>query len=124
MGLNCFNSKLGTSQGRIPSGEDFVFVLGDEQPGEFHDIKIGDYAEVVQETDLTGVNLLRVSGNMQIPESTPSDFKWVVSIVIDDLPYVRLTSLSGHSRNITDMAANVSKLSGIHRVGVRLTLST
>ena len=99
-------------------------MLGDEQPGEFHEIKIGDFAEVVQETDLTGVSLVRLSGNIHIPESTPPDLKWVVSITIDDIPYSRLTCLPGHSREIGDMAANVSKLTGIHRVGVRLILAT
>ena len=44
------------------------------------------------------------------------------SIVVDGTKRATATAKPGRSRTLTDLAANVSKLSGVHQVGVRLEL--
>ena len=108
MELGAFTSRLGVGQGRIeprsivaPSG-DYVFVLGEDEPGRFFELDAGDRAEVVQDTDLTSVDLVRAWLRLRVA--------------------ARATCPAGRERVLTDLAANVSKLSGTHQVGVRLEL--
>ena len=76
MALTAFTSRLGSSQGRLPSGTApdgrFVFVLGDLEPGHVAELAPGDYVEVSEVTDLTGV-LVRVWLRLWVPESTPQN---------------------------------------------------
>jgi hypothetical protein len=121
--FDAFSARLGLSQGRIEEEtEDHVFVLGDIEPGYFHDLEPGDRAEVVQETDLTDIHLVRTGLKMSVPENLPSSLTWEVSIIVDGTKRARATCPSGRAREITDLAANVSKMSGVHSVGVRLQL--
>ena len=126
--LTAFQARLGIGQGRIapantapPSG-DHVFVLGDDEPGRVFELAPGDRAEVVQDTDLTGVDLVRANLRLRVPESLPSGLAWEVSIVVDGATMARATCPAGRERSLTDLAANVSKMSGMHQVGVRLEL--
>ena len=128
MELDAFTSRLGLGQGRIqpqgaivPSG-DYVFVIGDDEPGRFFELDAGDRAEVVQDTDLTSVDLVRAWLRLNVPAGLPGGLAWEASIVVDGTKYARATCLPGREREITDLAANVSKLAGIHNVGVRLEL--
>ena len=128
MELGAFTSRLGVGQGRIepqsivaPSG-DYVFVLGEDEPGRFFELDAGDLAEVVQDTDLTSVDLVRAWLRLRVPESLPAGFAWEAAIMVDGVKQARATCPPGRERVLTDLAANVSKLTGVHQVGVRLEL--
>ena len=128
MELDAFRSRLGVGQGRIqplgaapPSG-DYVFVLGDDEAGRVFELVAGDHAEVVQDTDLTGVDLVRANLRLRVPASLPAGLAWEVSMIVDGAKRARATCLPGRERVLTDLAANVSKLAGVHPVGVRLEL--
>lgn len=74
--LNPFVAKYGISQGRIkprfytPTDGEYVFVLGSEDP-DMYDMKVGDYVEVHQDLDMTGINLIRLDTGFIQPESMP-----------------------------------------------------
>ena len=128
MELGAFTSRLGLGQGRIqpqgiiaPSG-DYVFVLGDDEPGCFFELDAGDRAEMVQDTDLTSVDLVRAWLRLRVPASLPPGLAWEVSITVDGTKAARATCMPGRERLLTDLAANVSKLTGVHQVGVRFEL--
>lgn len=121
MNLAAFNSRLGMSQGRIPLDEtDCVFVLGDDVPGYFHTLEKGDYAQVIQDIDLTDINVVQTELTVKVPDSTPSTIGFELSIVVDDTKMATTICLTGQDRRITDLTANVSKSTGVHSVGVRL----
>lgn len=128
MELTAFDRRLGLGQGRIapagarPASGDFVFVLGDDAPGHRYDLAPGDHAEVVQGVDLTGVDLVRAHLRLRIPAGVPDGLAWEASIVVDGVKRATVTARPGRERDITDLAANVSKLAGGHAAGVRLEL--
>ena len=126
MALTAFTSRLGSSQGRIPQGSaapgEYLFALGDAESRHFAELAVGDYAQVTQTTDLTGVSLIRVNLALSVPASTPAGFVWKASIFVDSTRFASTSAAVGRGRAVTDLTANVSKLSGIHEVGVRLEL--
>jgi hypothetical protein len=128
MALTAFTSRLGVGQGRIrpehapPSSGQFAFVLGEDQPGRFFELAPGDHAEVTQAVDLTDVDFVRASLRLRVPKSLPMGVAWEASIGVDGVPLARARAGRGRERVLTDLAANVSKLSGVHTVGVRLEL--
>lgn len=128
MELDAFRSRLGVGQGRIvpanatPASGDYVFVLGDDEAGRLFELAPGDRAEVVQDTDLTDVDLVRAHLRLRVPASVPAGLSWEVSMVVDGAKLARATCPPGRERDLTDLAANVSKLAGVHQVGVRLEL--
>ncbi len=121
--LDAFRTNLGVTQGRVEVAPDELrFVLGDLEPGRPFDLVTGDFAEVVQTTDLTGITLVRVRLTLRAPAGIPAGSAWEASIVVDGAKLARIACESGRTRAITDLAANVSKLTGAHEVGVRLEL--
>lgn len=126
MALTAFTSRLGRGQGRLATPKatngDYAFVLGDDEVGRFFELAPGDHAEVTQETDLTGVMLVRALLRLRVPASTPAGLAWEASIVVDGGKLAAMRARPGRERLVTDLAANVSKLSGLHTVGVRLEL--
>jgi len=128
MELDAFTSRLGLGQGRIrpasltPGSGEYAFVLGEDEPGRLFELAVGDHAEVLQDTDLTDVDLVRAHLGLRVPASVPAGFAWEASIVVDGTKRATATAKPGRSRTLTDLAANVSKLSGVHQVGVRLEL--
>jgi len=128
MALSAFTSRLGRGQGRLATpkatGRDYAFVLGDDEPGRLFELAPGDHAEVTQDTDLTGVMLVRALLRLRVPSSTPAEFAWEASIIVDGTKHARMRAKAGRERLVTDLAANVSKLSGLHTIGVRLELVT
>jgi len=133
--LTAFDCRLGVSQGRLPrealaSGSgppapgsgDFVFVLGDVEPGRRYDLDLGDHAEVVQAVDLTGADLVRALLHLRVPADVPAGLAWEASLIVDGVRQARARCRPGCTRTLTDLAANVSKLAGVHQVGVRLQL--
>ena len=127
MALTAFTSRLGRGQGRLltskATGGDYAFVLGEDEP-RFFELGLGDHAEVTQSTDLTGVKLVRALLRLRVPASTPAGLAWEASLVVDGTALARMRAKPGRERLVTDLAANVSKLSGVHTVGVRLELVT
>ena len=119
MELTAFTCRLGDSQGRLRPG---AFVLGDDEPGRFSELALGDFIEVTQSADLTGVTLVKSAMLLRIPKSLPAGFAWEVSIIVDGAKYASLRAKPGRQRAVTDLAANVSKQAGLHVVGVRLDL--
>jgi hypothetical protein len=128
MALTAFTSRLGRGQGRLltpkATGGDYAFVLGDDEAGRFFELAPGDHAEVTQQTDLTGVMLVRALLRLRVPASTPAGLAWEASILVDGTKLARMQARPGRERLVTDLAANVSKLSGLHTIGVRLELVT
>lgn len=119
MELTAFTSRLGEGQGRLGPG---VFVLGDDEPGRFFELALGDHVEVTQPADLTGVTLVTSAMALRVPKLLPAGFAWEVSLVVDGVKSASLRARPGLERLVTDLAANVSKLTGLHVVGVRLEL--
>lgn len=128
MALTAFTSRLGQGQGRIrpvnaaPISGDYLFALGEDEPGRFFELAPGDHAEVMQAVDLTGVALVRAQLRLRVPASLPLGLAWEAALVVDGAKYARVQSRPGRERLVTDLAANVSKLSGVHTIGVRLEL--
>ena len=130
MTLTAFDYRIGLGQGRLqrygstPGSGDFVFVIGDTdvEPGRRYDLAPGDLGEVTQQVDLTGADLVRALLHLRVPDDVPAGLAWEVSITIDGAKTARATCRAGRDRTMTDLAANVSKLAGVHQVGVRLQL--
>ena len=107
MDLTAFNSRIGISQGRIPlDNTDFVFVLGDDVPGYFHNLEGGDHAQVVQDLDLTDVNIVQTELTVKVPDSTPETigFELVVPTLMNEAIVLGLlppheTGRLGHMMN-------------------------
>lgn len=128
MELDAFTSRLGIGQGRVqpahataPSG-DFVFVLGEDEPGRFFELEPGDHADVTQDADVTDEDVVRAVLRLRVSRSLPPGLAWEVSLLIDGTKVARATCKPGQTRVLTDLTANVSKLSGVHAIGVRLEL--
>ncbi|NTX51838.1 hypothetical protein [Myxococcus sp. CA039A] len=128
MALNAFTSRLGLGQGRIrpqrttPASGEYLFVLGDEEPGRRFELAPGDFAEVTQPVDITDVALVRAALRLHVRSAALAGLAWEASLVVDGVKYARCLGRPGRERLVGDMAANVSKLSGVHTVGVRLEL--
>ena len=128
MALTAFNSRLGRGQGRLAppraTGGEAAVVLGDAEPGRLFELAPGDHAEVTQQTDLTGVMLVRALLRLRVPASIPPGLAWEASIIVDGNKLAFMRAKPGRERLVTDLAANVSKLSGLHTIGVRRELVT
>jgi hypothetical protein len=128
MELDAFTSRLGLGQGRVqpvmvpPGGGDWAFVLGEDEASRFFELTEGDHADVVQDTDLTGVAFVRAHVALRVPAGLPVTLAWEASIIVDGAKLATFTAKPGRLRTFTDLAANVSKLSGLHQIGVRLEL--
>ncbi len=126
--LSVFTARLGIGQGRIrpvapqPPGGAHVFVIGDDETGWRGELAPGDHGQVVQQVDVTGVDLVRAALHLRVPADLPTSLTWEASLAVDGVKRARATCPAGRERTLTDMAANVSKLSGVHEVGVRLEL--
>ena len=123
MDLDAFTSRLGDGQGRLaaPDGE-ITFVLGDAEPGRLFELRPGDHVEVTQTTDLTGIALVRAVVRLRVAKGLAADLAWEVAVLVDGVKRAGTTCSAGRTRTIGDLAANVSKLSGVHDIGVRLEL--
>jgi hypothetical protein len=117
--VDAFTARLGVSEGRVVQGDGtIVFVLGDLEPGRLHDLSPGDYVELAQTADLTGVLLVRARGTL----GAPAVGRWRASLRIGGTEVATLLGWPGRTRTVTDLAANVSAATGPTEVAVRLTL--
>ena len=118
--MDAFTARLGVSEGRVTDATgDVVFVLGDLEPGWFHDLVVGDYVEVAQTADLTGIALVRARGTFRAPAAGA----WRLALRVGGLEVAGLAGWPGRTRAVTDLAANVSAASGPTEVAIRLTLT-
>ena len=128
MAFSPFDAALGARQGRLQAmgpvqgPASHVYVLGSDLPGYSHQLAIGDYAEVRQEVDLTGMDLVRAYIRMRNAKELPAGVNWQVSMAVGGVKMASMIVAPGRSRARRDMAANVSKLGGLHTVGLRLEL--
>jgi len=128
MAFTPFDAALGTRQGRLapvgfePTSGDFAFVLGSDRAGDIHDFEIGDHAEVQQDVDVTSDNFIRASIRLRNPGAVPAGVNWEASITVGGVKKTSMLLAPGRTRDRVDMAANVSKLSGVQTVGLRLEL--
>lgn len=128
MEFDAFTARQGTGQGRIVpkntislSG-DYVFALGDDEANRFFNLAAGDHAEVIQDVDLTDHDIVRTNLHVRVPSSLSHGYAWEISIVVDGVKMVTVTCRPGRERMLMDVAANTSKMTGIHQVGVRFEL--
>lgn len=123
MELDAFRSHLGEGQGRVPTADGgHVFILGDASGGREAQLTEGDFAEVAQDVDVTGADVVRVWLRLRVPADVPPHLAWVASITVNGRVVSRATARPGSTRDLTDLLGNVSKLAGTHRVAVRLEL--
>ncbi len=117
-----FESALGDYQGRLERDDGTaVFVLGAAVSNLRGRVEVGDWVEVAQDIDCTGLHLVRLAGVVRVPHDAPLGANWVLSI---RTPSERLTEwpLRPGTRRLDDVVANVSRLVGVHRIAVRLSL--
>jgi hypothetical protein len=119
MELTAFTSRLGEGQGWLGPG---VFILGDDEALRLFELAPGDYVEVTQPVDLTHVSLVLSAMTLRVPASLPAGVAWEASLVVDGVQSAAFRGTPGRERAVSDLAANVSKLTGVHVVGVRLQL--
>lgn len=123
MPLDAFTARLGIDSGRLERDGGTLFVLGSLSPGRVHDLEPGDYVEIAQRADLTLVDLVRVRATLRLP-AMPSDRAWTLTIQVDGGARASIGGWAGRTREITDLAADVSVLRGEHEVAVRLALES
>ena len=128
--LNAFIAFPGSRQLRIEravtlTNTEVLLVLGHEQPGHVAELEAtpgrGDHIEITQEADLTGFNLIRVTGSLEV-RSQPAGVVWMASVVIDGDVLASLRGRPGGTRSLEDLVGVVQSFNGLHRVGVRLEL--
>jgi hypothetical protein len=117
--MDAFTARLGSSQGRVlDASGTAVFVLGDLDVGRFHDLVPGDFAEIAQTADLTGVAVVRVRGTLR----APARGAWRVTLRVGGADVASLDGWPGRTRTVSDLAANVVSATGPMEIAVRLTL--
>ena len=122
MALDAFSAHLGLDQGRLEgNGGRAVFVLGSLTPGRVFELGVGDYAEVVQEADLTNVDLIRVDATVTTANA-PAGLAWELAIRVDGAARSARRLRNATGVRVRDLAANVAGLVGPHEVAVRLEL--
>lgn len=122
MELDAFTARLGVTQGRLITSDGVEFVLGDVEEGRFAELALGDRVDVTQDLDVTGVALVRVALTLRAPKSLPPELAWEASVIVDGEKRTAVRCSAGRTKHTSELAANVSKLTGMHRVGVRLEL--
>ena len=128
MGRTAFDIALGRTQGRLqpegfpPVTGEYAFVLGSDEPGHLCLLNSGDYSEVTQDVDCTGIDFVRVRLRLRTPASLPAGHFWEASLLVDGVKQASMVLDANRIRDRADMAGNVSKLAGTHPVAFRLEL--
>jgi hypothetical protein len=125
-----FEVNAGLSQGRIepsavvPQSGEWLFVLGDSSESMSGELVDGDHVDVTQSVDVTSINLIQFQ---QLVFREPRDaevggFRWEVATLLDGGEVTSLRGHVGQSRTVPDLVLDVHHLSGVHVVGLRLSL--
>ena len=72
-----------------------LVVLGDDESGRLFELAPGDHAEVTQQTDLTGVMLVRALLRLRVPASTLPGLAWEASIIVDGTKLASMRATPG-----------------------------
>lgn len=122
-----FDFAAGSSQGRLappanatPFDGDAMFVLGSDLEGVIERIGVGDFVEVDQVGDVTGVTIARVKARVRVP-LLAGDLVWRLSVTLDGAA-VYSTNLY-RDLDALDLGIPIGALTGNHRLGVRLELT-
>jgi hypothetical protein len=127
LGMTPFEARIDTQQGRIeptitPAASGLrAMVLGSDFAGRTADLAPGDFVQVVQDVDLTGIHVIRANMVLKTPGDVPEGWAWRASIAIDGDTAGQALGWPKQTRR-PDIVANVSKLSGFHTVALRLDL--
>ncbi len=127
---DAFTVRLDDGQGRVqpstvaPADGAWAVVLGDDTPGWRESLDVGDYVQIEQDLDVTNIALVRPRLAFRMPAGLPPGLVWQVAILVDGAVQVVVTARPGTTRVLSDLAANVVALGGVHRVGVRLELAS
>lgn len=127
-GMTVFDEQLGVRQGRIrptttpTTSGDWAYVLGSDVEGYGGDLEPGDYAQISQAVDLTEAHVFRADMRLRVPTSTPGNRRWRVSILVDGVVKASAAGRAGQTRLVSDLAADVSRLTGVHQVAIRVAL--
>lgn len=129
MATSPFERAFGQQQGRIaPAGwgapdGDHVFVLGHDTPGRFESLAVGDFVEVQQNTFVApATKFIRVRAFLRGPAVVVPGAAWDFSLRLDGVERVVRRMREGASRDLRDLAINVSNLDGSRLLAARLTL--
>jgi phage tail-like protein len=128
MTLTAWTRELGSTQGRlmpqgfVPPEGTFALVLGRDLPGLTQRIVAGDFVEVSQAGDFGGASFVRFHARTRPPTALPAGVSWKASVRVDGVEQVSTLLTPGNTRDRTDLAANVSKLTGDHALAFRLEL--
>jgi phage tail-like protein len=126
--VTLFSRYLGTRQGRItpvnyaPVSGSYVYVLGDDLPGNIGQLGQNDYVEAKRNVTCDGVSFIR--GTFYFRPQTlamPGGTSWEAAVFVDGVEQVKVP-FTTKKRQRFDLAANVSKLTGSHEVIFRLRL--
>jgi len=108
----------------FPQSGNAAFVLGSDDPGYYEQIVRGDFVQVYRSVDLTAVNFVRARFRLRGPSADPpAGLIWIASITIDLVDETTITVPTARTRDLVDLVAHVSKLTGDHLVGFKLELS-
>jgi len=119
-------SELAESFRIIPAGwtpieGSYVMCLGRDSSGVFGTFNDGDNVRVSQTEDFDTEELLRVFARTRGPSVMPAGTDWFAEIDIDGTMYAQRKITVGKTRDLLDMAVNVSHFSaGDHTLTFRL----
>jgi len=103
-----------------PEG-DFAVCLGTDTPGAVGRFRNGDYFEINQEADFDDALILRMKSRIRGPSSMPANTFWYAKLLIDSTLITSRVILPGRTRDLVDIAANVSHFAaGDHTIRLRL----
>ncbi len=129
MATTLFQRDLGRTQGRIePAGfapveGTYVFALGSDAPGVFGRFLPGDFAEVAQTIDLTGMSFVRFAAALRGPSAAPARGTWRFAVLLDGVEQYGEALPIGALRTRFDRVIDVSGRSGSAELSFRLELT-
>ncbi len=129
MATTLFQRALGQTQGRIepvgfvPMEGTHAFVLGSDTPGVFGRFMPGDYAEVAQTLDLTGMSFVRFAAALRGPSVAPVRGSWRFAVLLGGVEQYSEPLPVGTLQTRFDRVLDVSKRSGLADLSFRLELT-
>ncbi len=129
MATTLFQRDLGRTQGRIepaafaPVEGAFAFVLGSDAPGVFGRFMPGDFAEVAQTVDLTGMSFIRFAAALRGPSVAPAHGAWRFAVLLDGVEQYGELLPIGRLQTRFDRVIDVSSRSGVADLSFRMELT-